>query len=460
VSLEKHHLTVEFSTEAAFRSEYLSNIANGGIFIATQDDLVVCTAVVVRLCLSYCDRTLELPGEVVHCVPAEMAETGALPGVAIQFSLPAKELRAEFEPIVGIVEGNERISRSGRRAAPRSPARIAVTLRASGYGERLLRTRDISSSGLLVTVTDEAIAIGEPVGISIVQPQSGEVMDVDGTIMRHLNTEDGVVTAMGVEFYVPEARQTEVSAFMNDVRAAEHTRRLGGISGPIAELGIENLLQMFGSSSPQGSLTLSRGCEEGIIAFKGGMLVAAKLGRCSQHDAIKQLLSWREGRFEFQACIDECELDADGASVSVTAAILEALGEIGESARAASSSGDLSARAPVAELDLDADLGLSVNRTDDADLEVEEIVLYEQVVSEQAETETSSLNILPHTTFEVDVAEADAMRAKLDKTEEAVLDLASVDFSVRRITEVIPESEPDIHAALESLIERGLIRSR
>ena len=47
MSLEKHQLTVEFSTEAAFRSEYLSNIANGGIFIATQDDLDVCTAVAV-----------------------------------------------------------------------------------------------------------------------------------------------------------------------------------------------------------------------------------------------------------------------------------------------------------------------------------------------------------------------------------------------------------------------------
>jgi Tfp pilus assembly protein PilZ len=507
---------VEFSTEAAFRSEYLSNIANGGIFVATRDELSVRDLVLVELRLSYCDRTVELEGEVVHCLPAEMADAGASPGVAVQFRLPARELRSEFEPIVGVVEGNERISRSGRRAAPRAPARITVTLRSESQGEVVCRTRDISSSGLLVSLSSDAIAIGEPVTLLISHPQSGEVMDVEGTVVRHLEKEDGTVTAMGIEFHTPEARQTEVSAFMNDVRAAEHSRRLGGITGPIAELGIENLLQMFGSSSPEGTLTVTRECEEGIIAFEGGNLRAARLGAYGRSEALKVMLSWREGSFEFQARIEESELDPD--SVPLNGAILDALCELDESSRAGHDDGGLAALSDgdiSAEFDLDDELDMAFDDPDDhsdagldddaseeplieftvdglddedaddedgtdyesdaglgdddeddepvleltLDLDEEALQGEEEELFDDEGPAAGTQSILPGTEFEVDVAAADSMRTELDKTEEAVLDLALVGFSVERIVEVIPEPELEIYGALDSLIGRGLIRS-
>ncbi len=45
----------------------------------------------------------------------------------------------------------------------------------------------------------------------------------------------------------------------------------------------------------------------------------------------------------------------------------------------------------------------------------------------------------------------------LSKTEEAVVDLAAAGLSVRRLLDVIPESDAQILDAIRSLAERGLI---
>jgi hypothetical protein len=38
-----------------------------------------------------------------------------------------------------------------------------------------------------------------------------------------------------------------------------------------------------------------------------------------------------------------------------------------------------------------------------------------------------------------------------------VLDLVSVGFTIERILEVVPEPDPEIYGALESLLEQGAI---
>ncbi len=337
MSLERRRLRVEFSTEQAFRSEYLSNISNGGVFIATHDRIAVRDPVVIELDLSWCGEIIELDGEVVHRIGEEMAETGAVPGVAIQFELPAKELRDRFEPVVGPIEGNERVTKSGRRAAPRSPARITVRLQTADGPEVPCRTRDVSSTGLLISLEDHAVLpIGDEIGLVLDHPSGGGEMRVNGAVVRHLKADDGRVTALGIEFRTSAARKTEVSGFMNDIRAAEHSRRLGGITGPIAELGIENLLQMFGASSPRGMLTVTRGAEEGTIVFESGRLRAARLSGRTGRDALREMLGWREGSFEFQAHVDERDCQGEGEGVSLNGAILDAMCAIDESARSAS----------------------------------------------------------------------------------------------------------------------------
>ena len=92
-------LRVEFETEEDFRREYASNIANGGIFVASQESFEVRGLVRVQLVLGYCDRVFEFDAEVVHWVPAEMAGAGATPGVALQFQADTAGLRAELEAL-------------------------------------------------------------------------------------------------------------------------------------------------------------------------------------------------------------------------------------------------------------------------------------------------------------------------------------------------------------------------
>jgi len=455
LSLEPRTLRVEFSTEAAFRSEYLSNIANGGIFVASDEQFEVRETVLVELNLAYCDQQLELPGEVVHSIPAEMVDAGGLPGVAIQFTIPAKDLRAEFEPLVGVVEGNERITRSGRRAALRSPARVRLVVNSQGRSLEC-RSRDISSSGMLVSVVGEPIAVGDPISMLISHPQSDEQMHLDGTVVRHMETDRGEVAAMGVEFHTPEARQTEIANFINDVRAAEHSRRLGGISGPIAELGIENLLQMFGASSPQGTLTVNRGAEEGFILFEGGMLLSARLGRETGEDALKRMLSWREGGFEFHARLEEVE--SSGEPVSLEGAILNALCQLDERERPrAAEQGDLSSLVegdPLVDFDLDDEIEIEL----DDDLECEEEGDDES--KPDLATSMPRAQLRPDCIFDVDSDLARSIRGDLAQTEEAVLDLAVVGMTVARMLEVIPEAEVDVYSALDALLGRRLITCR
>ena len=55
------------------------------------------------------------------------------------------------------------------------------------------------------------------------------------------------------------------------------------------------------------------------------------------------------------------------------------------------------------------------------------------------------------------VADAGADHDDLSKVEAAVLDLARVGFTVRRMVEFIPEPDSEIYGALESLSDRGAI---
>lgn len=512
MSLERRRLRVEFSTEPAFRSEYLSNISNGGVFIATHERIGVRDPVVIELALSWCGEVVELEGEVVHRIGEEMAETGAVPGVAVQFELPAKELRERFEPVVGHIEGNERVTKSGRRAAPRSPARITVRLQTADGSEVPCRTRDVSSTGLLISLEDQAVLpIGEEIGLVIDHPARDEKMRVNGAVVRHLKAQDGRVTALGIEFRTSAARKTEVSGFMNDIRAAEHSRRLGGITGPIAELGIENLLQMFGASSPQGTLTVMRGAEEGMILFASGQLCAARLGARTGREALREMLSWREGSFEFQAHVDDTDLRPDdGEAVSLNGAILDAMCSIDEHARAqggrrSSGSDRVTARdagsTTDGDLDLDLDFDLDTSsgpeeeptrvkprrsrvagarkldpsllpprkkdRSDSSGTEPTVVRLRDtkkappppavgRATRPAASTPTTS-RITQKTRFRVDTGRADAQRAELDKIEEAVLDLALVGMGVARMVEVIPEPELEVYRALDGLLERGIL---
>jgi hypothetical protein len=160
-----------------------------------------------------------------------------------------------------------------------------------------------------------------------------------------------------------------------------------------------NLIQMLGRSSPQGTLSVSSGTEEGVLAFEAESLRYARLGATRGIKALTRMLQWREGSFEFHAHVDA--LDVEDESLRLEAALLEAMRRLDEAERAGG-------------VDLD-----------------------------------------PTQRFQVDRAALAAIGG-LAKVEEAVVDLATAGFTVRRILDVVPEDDAQVSAALVALLEQGV----
>jgi len=72
-------LLVCFESAEAFREEYESNLANGGVFVATDEPFELREAVSVQLQLDWSGERASLRGEIVHLVPPEIAAAGGTP---------------------------------------------------------------------------------------------------------------------------------------------------------------------------------------------------------------------------------------------------------------------------------------------------------------------------------------------------------------------------------------------
>lgn len=392
-------LRVSFATLGEFQAEYHSNLVNGGIFVATHQRFEARELVTVELDLAFQGESVVLEGEIVTVVAPELAVAGASPGVAVQLHTPASALRARFGPFAGPPPSRGAASGDERREAPRAPAHMQARV-AAPQGARGARTQDLSRTGALLELDGAPAPVGSSVRVSLVHPLSGEELEVDGRVMRHLERE-GQVEAVGVRFEPRGEVAEQVERFVENVQALEHTRRLGGISGPVAELGLANLIQMLGSCSPRGTLHVQREQESGRIVFEGGMLRGVRLGGVSGMKALARLLAWRDGSFEFNGYVDPTEtLDAP---CPLDAAILEAVRQLDEATR------------------------------------------HEPVSFE------------PENRFRVDAARLAAERSGLGKTADAVADLAAAGFPVRRILDVIPESDTEIFSALRTLLDLGIV---
>jgi len=393
-------LQIEFSSAESFQREYQRNIANGGIFVPTEDALSLHDVVSVELVLAFCGERVVLDAEVVHVLPVELAGAGAEPGVALQFASSAGELRKRFESLVGPEPPqDEKQLGTGQRAAPRSTARVSARLRTE-QGAIATRTRDLSRTGVLVAVEGEVLPVGSPVSVSMANPRTGEELEVEGRIVRHVEGARGAVVAMGIEFRVPTSQQARVNRFVDEVKASEHTRRLGGIHGPIGEIGIESLLQMFGTCAPQGTFSVQRGDQEGVIAFSSGQLCMAETGGLEGDRALAEMLSWRDGFFEFEARLAP-EMEGQEGRL-LEAAILDAMRHLDEHR-----SVDLGSLPAGAKL-----------RVDSA---------------------------------------AVALAGDLGQLAEAILELARVGFSISKVIDVIPEPDAEIYACLGDLVEGQLV---
>jgi Tfp pilus assembly protein PilZ len=394
----EHILRMSFESAEAFQSEYATNLANGGVFIATDEDLQLRQPVRVELVLAFCRKRLTLVGEVVHRMTPEMARMGAPVGVAVQFEGTVQELRKRLEPLRALSGAPQHQPKdSGRRKAPRRKARVAARIDGDA-GEVAGHTRDLSRSGVMVSVPGKGVPVGDKVRLALTHPTSGESMEVDGVVVREIET-DGAVSGLGIAFEPAAQERGELERFVEGVQSSEHARRLGGISGDIGELGMQNLLPMFTSTARAGTLTLCRGEDEGVIGFDGGLLRFARLGPASGMKALLRLMAWSEGRFEFHAHLDPVE--ETEAPLPLEAALFDAV----------------------------------------------------RLLDEEKRIDRSRLpaDAKPRVTGPGGDAE------DLSKVESAVLDLVRAGFTVQRMVDVIPEPDPEIYRALESLSERGAI---
>jgi Tfp pilus assembly protein PilZ len=394
-------LRVCFPDAEAFQKEYDGNLVNGGTFLASDERLALREAVLVELALEFCGESVQLESEVVHVITAEMAELGGAAGVAVQFQGHPHEIRSKLEPLARACGTLQyRPNDTGRRVEPRVQARVPA--RVEGGDEPLEgHTRNLSRTGVLIAVPGKGVPVGECVRLQLEHPTTGEIMKVQGKVVREIQSQ-GDVSALGIQFDPPRAMRAEVERFVGDVQSTEHARRLGGIAGSLAELGPQTLLQMFGKVSSVGTLTLRSGGEEGIVSFEGGLLRHAQLGSASGMKALLRMLAWRDGSFAFHAHLDAVR--ATDPPLPLEEAILEVGRRLEQGARIDHRRFPAEARVNVA-------------------------------------------------------GEADAPgREARSKVEEAVLDLARAGFEVRRIVDVIPEPDPEIYRALESLADCGAIR--
>jgi hypothetical protein len=419
-------LRIRFEREEDFRLEFERNIAKGGVFVPGASGLELREVVAVEIALDFSGERRRLEAEVVHVAP------GA--GVALQFLRPADEVRGELSallggpataddawqlpelddlpaPATGAGDGEGDLFGPGggaappaaapppeRRRSPRATVRLPALL--DGASQRIQGvTRNLSETGALISADASELTPGNAVRLELRNPGTGDALDVDGRVTRHIESQ-GTVAAVGVDFEVPPERKPELAAL---VRAAEHAHRqrsVGGIAGHIEELGMPSLIQMLGRSSPQGTLSATSGEEEGVLAFEAGNLRYARLGATRGLKALVRMLQWTSGSFEFHAQVDA--LDVEDEPMRLEAALLEATRMLDEAVRAGTHR-------------LDPQLRFGVDR------------------------------------------EALSAAGTLEKIEAAVLDLAAAGFSVRRILDVVPEDDAQVSQALLDLIERGVL---
>ncbi|MBK7947936.1 MAG: PilZ domain-containing protein [Deltaproteobacteria bacterium] len=427
-------LKMRFDSQAALRAEFEKNISNRGIFVATDAELEVRQIVEVEIALAYAApgaASVVLRGEVVHRVSPEMVRGGGRAGVAIQFEETVAELKARFEPLLGdeplpdpdVDQAGER-----RRSARREPVRVPIRVRVGKREPFDATSRDLSATGVLLSVREDRIAVGEIVRIGLRHPVDGTAVEIGGRVVREVKNKGGNVAAVAVAFDRKQAAEPRAGQVIEALRQASHQGRLGGISGSIVDIGLANLLQMLGSSAPQGTLVVEHAGEQGFIAFADNQFVAAELASLRGRAAIEEMLGWSDGRFEFEARVD-ASLLARKERAPLAAVVLEAVCARDERGRPGPVAGDRAAaptpKAIPADATFDADATFEVDAS-----------------------------------FEVDVEQEEIARGSLEKTEEAVLDLARAGMSLARIESIIPEPPARVRAAIASLVEMGVLIPR
>ncbi len=423
--MKNDSVQIRFDSPEELAREFKMNIVNGGIFVATEGSFEVREWIDVGIVLGYLEETtpaLTLRGEIVHIIPVEMTTSGAVPGVAVHFEASAADLRDAFEPLLGEMQeltrdhDDEADKRRGsKRAAVRVPVRIMPTMSPPFEST----SRDLSATGILLTLKESPLPVGEIVRTCLWHPSGDPSVEIDGKVVREVHNKSGHIAAVAVAFDRNQAAEPRVREVIDALRQAGHRGRLGGINGAIADLGLANMLQMFSGTAAQGTLIVERDGEQGWMAFTNGNFLGAELGALTGHDALVAMLDWGDGRFQFEAVADP-KLIENAEPCPLPGAVLRAVCTLDE-----------------------------MDRLDDVGEDDGE--------DAQESKGKSMIELLATTTFTVDLEQQGITSGSLDKTQEAVLELAKSGMAMGRLASIIPESASDIRLAVDKLIEMGVL---
>ena len=395
-------LRIEFETREALDREWYGNLVNGGLFIPGRFDLLYGEAVLVLVDLPFAGTAFDLEGRVAQCIPVEFEENGGRSGVAIELRSGPEVLRNRLEDEVGLLFEDDIEADSSRCVARRSVAHVLARVQVPGAMEIEGRTRNLSLAGVLISAGGEVPPVGQNVTVAIARGPIGEQRSILGTVARHDLDENGEVCGIGVQFKIDERTANQTAEYLNRIKASEHARRLGGISGTIDTLGLGDLLMSVGQCIPRGRFTLMKSGQIGTVYVDCGRISSAQMGSAIGIKALVRMLDWEGGNFEFHANLSPDE-DAPELGLPIEAALLEA-------ARLT----DESRRFQVAALPATAGLRIE-HRQCDADV------------------------------------------ANLSKVEQKILDLAGTGITVSRLLDAIQEPDGQIEQSILELVDRGVL---
>ena len=322
-------LNIRFQDRESFAQEYQRNLANGGIFIPTPEDFEAREVIEVELDLEFCERFVTLQAEVVSQVGSS---EGGGSGVAVQFLMPADELRDLLGGIAGIASRASSAPAAPKRDKPTRASegeRLSLALRAEASGRVVRgRTRELGASRAVLWTEGPPLPVGELLRLVLLHPRGEGELAISGKVARRVER-DGRITGIVIEL---DSEASEAcSAALEGLRRAVREQQLASIRGPVAALGLANLLQTFASSSERGTFSVFREDEEGRISFEQGALRHVTIGPVCGMKALSRLLAWEDGEFYFAPTLDP--QDPEQEPIPIYGAVLEAVTELDELGR-------------------------------------------------------------------------------------------------------------------------------
>ncbi|GEM_PF-490748 len=338
------NLRIKFRTMEEFRTEYTRNISREGIFVDTKDPLPL---------TEYMDVTLELPpprpsmtlmAQVVHVITSDEAEQlGVEPGMGLHFVNLTSTRKKILESYI-----HEEIKRSpatlapDRRRHPRRRAHIKVKFASNGALQQKY-SHDISKGGIFIKTKDPE-PIDTPMTISLIHPVTGEEINLESRVVRHIRRKDKdkVIRGMALIFTDFKQHKEKIEKFVDSAHMASLASENRVISGEIEDYGMPQLLSVMAKSIRAGHINLIKENAKGIIGFEDEKITHAELTIKKQAEsgtlalmgekALFRILEWKDGRFEFATDVISGKLDMKLGSV------------IEESARQAAQIGKISKR--------------------------------------------------------------------------------------------------------------------